>query len=286
MMLGNASWGFRETPLEKQLKITHSMGLSLLELSIAGHSNDRLQLDASPAQIMAVKKLFQIYVIKLGCFATGNDFTLKNTAECFAQLEHVKRVVDICCELGGGYLRIFAGFEPVEEVIGERWQAMIDCLSETAEYCQGKNVIPVIETHGRVKNYDDGVEHLFSTSSEPDVLCRMLAGLPKSMKVNFDPANLYAVGIKHPDEIYLRIADRVAYVHLKDFVRVPGSSHLRPAACGESDMDWSALMDALSEYRGPTLIEYENIEDVESGCRRSLEFLNTFLIKQQIKETT
>ncbi len=285
MMLGNASWGFRETPLEKQLEITHSMGLSLLELSIAGHPNDRLQLDASTSQIATVKKLFKEYGVKLSCFATGNDFTLKNTAECFAQLEHVKKAVDICHELGGGYLRIFAGFEIVEEVIGERWQTMIDCLSETAEYCQGKNVIPVIETHGGVKNYDDGVEHFLSTSSAPDTLCRMLDELPKSIKVNFDPANLYAVGIKHPDEIYLRIEDRVSYVHLKDFVRVPSSSHLRPAACGESDMDWLTLMNVLSNYQGPMLIEYENVEDVESGCRRSLEFINTFLIKQQIKET-
>ena len=285
MILGNAAWGFRETPLEEQLEITRSMGLKLLELSIAGHPNDRLQLDAFPAQIVAVKKLFKEYNVKLGCFAAGNDFTLKNAAECFTQLENVKKVIDICNRLGGGYLRIFAGFEPVEEIVGDRWRTMIECLTATAKYCRGKNVIPVIETHGGVRNYADGVVHYHSTSSQPDMLCRMLDELPRSVKVNFDPANLYAVGVKHPEKVYLRIKKRVAYLHLKDFISIPDTAHLRPAACGESDMDWPALMSALHGYEGPALFEYENVEDIADGCKRSLKFINTLLNRQQIKET-
>jgi sugar phosphate isomerase/epimerase len=276
MILGNAAWGFRETPLEKQLEITSSMGLKLLELSVAGHPNDRLQLNSSPLQIAAVKRLFQEYGVKLCCFSTGNDFTLKNKSDCIVQLENVKRVVDICNKLGGGYLRIFAGFTPLEEVVGERWQTMIECLIETAEYSKDKNVLPVIETHGGVKVFDNGVEHFFSTSSEPECLCQMLNELPDSIKVNFDPANIYAVGIKHPEEFFLRIKDRVAYMHLKDFVRIPGTNRFRPAVCGESDMDWRALMNVAGKYEWPALIEYENVEDVESGCRKSLEFLKGF----------
>ena len=34
MQLGNAAWGLRETPLERQAELTASMGLELLELSI------------------------------------------------------------------------------------------------------------------------------------------------------------------------------------------------------------------------------------------------------------
>ncbi|OGV31625.1 MAG: hypothetical protein A2020_01835 [Lentisphaerae bacterium GWF2_45_14] len=277
MKLGNASWGFRGTVLEKQLEITRLMGLELLELSVAGHPNDRLQLDASAAQIAEVRKLFQENGIKLCCFSTGNDFTLKNKAECVKQLENVKKTIDICEKLGGGYLRIFAGFEPVEDIVGERWQTMIECLTEAGQYSKGKNIVLAIETHGGVRSFDDGVEHFFSTSSEPESLYRMLSELPDSIKVNFDPANIYAVGIKHPEDVFSRIKDRVAYMHLKDFVRVPGSDRLRPAECGESDMDWKALMSAVSEYQGPALIEYENMEDVEAGCRKSLEFLKKFL---------
>ena len=44
MLFGNASWGFRETPLEKQLEITSEMGLELLELGIANAPIYRLTL--------------------------------------------------------------------------------------------------------------------------------------------------------------------------------------------------------------------------------------------------
>ena len=45
MKIGPAAWGFRETPLEKQLEITKNLGFSYLELGIAGHENDFLHPD-------------------------------------------------------------------------------------------------------------------------------------------------------------------------------------------------------------------------------------------------
>ncbi|MDD5727190.1 MAG: sugar phosphate isomerase/epimerase [Victivallales bacterium] len=271
--LGNAAWGFRETPLEEQLRITRDMGLKLLELSIAGHENDYLQLNASAGEIAAVAALFDKYGIELNCAATGGDFTLPRRDDNLACLARVKQVIDICRKLGVRYLRIFAGFSPVEEVVGNRWRTMIECLRETGEYAAAVGVTPVIETHGGITCHADGVTHFFSASSEPDTLVRMLDELPLTLMVNFDPANLYAVGIEHPETVYKRIRERVAYVHFKDFVTLPGTGRLKPAACGESDMDWDSLLAAMAGYSGPVLIEYENIEDIEDGYRRSLEFL-------------
>lgn len=273
MRFGNAAWGFRETPLKRQLEITRAMGLDLLELSVAGHENDRLQLEATDRDIAAVTTLFAKAGIELSCAATGSDFTLPRRDDCLAGLNRVKRVIDIGGKLGIRYLRIFAGFAPVAEVTGERWRTMIECLRIAGEYAAAAGIVPVVETHGGITCHADGVTHFFSTSSEPDTLVRMLDELPMTLMVNFDPANLYAVGIAHPETVYQRIRERVAYVHLKDFVRLPGTGHLKPAACGESAMDWNSLLSAMSDYDGPALIEYENVEDVEDGCRRSLTFL-------------
>lgn len=264
MRFGNASWGFRETALEDQLRITHEMGLSLLELGIANAPND-LPLDITDAQIEEVKRLFKKYNIELLCAATGNDFTNGNTDD----LPKLKRVVDICEKLEVKILRIFAGFSPVEEVVGERWDCMIRCLTEIASY--SKNVVLAIETHGGVNGFDDGVQHFYSTSSKPDVLQRMLLELPGSIKVNFDPANLWAVGIRQPEEVYAAIKDRVAVVHLKDFATLP-SGHMKPAACGDSEMDWDAIISSLNPEL-PMLFEYENVEDVTDGLMRCYQFI-------------
>lgn len=276
MHLGLAAWGFRETPLEKQLEITVRLGLDLLELSIAGHHNDVLQLDASANKIAEVRKLFKCYGIKLNCACTGNDFTMPAKADNLKQLESVKRTIDIASEAGADRMRIFAGFSPLADVSGDRWKVMIDCLRHVAEHAGGRGIMPAIETHGGVNATKDGVKHFHSIASHPATLQKMLNELPESMKIVFDPANLYVVGILHPDEAYLQFKSRIAYAHLKDFASPAGSNIMRPAACGESAMNWRKLLDVMSDYAEPALIEYENVEDIEDGCRRSLDFLQSF----------
>ena len=270
MIFGNASWGFRETPLERQLEITKNMGLSVLELGIANAPND-LPLDGDPA---AVKALYEKYSVALVCAATGNDFTTGGTDD----VKKVERVIDLCAELGVKYLRIFAGFSPVGEVCGARWDTMIGCLKQVGAYGAQHGVLPLIETHGGVNAYDDGVEHFYTTSTKPDVLLKMLEMLPENIGMLYDPANLYAVGIKRPDTVYQRIKNRVFCIHMKDFVTLP-SGHLKPAACGESKMDWKELLCGIGGCEKIALFEYENTEDVAEGCKRCYDF-----IKNTIKE--
>ena len=272
MRLGLAAWGFRESALERQLQITKRLGVRLLEFSISGQPNDALKTGASPEDIRQVRELFAKYGVELSCAAGGNDFTLPDADANLQQLDALKRTIDLAHELGVSHLRIFAGFSPLAEVTGQRWDLMIDCLRQTLDYAKPSGVIPVVETHGGVAGFPEGVKHSHSASSQPESLLRMLSELP-DLQVNFDPANLFAVGIAHPEDVYLRIKSRVAYAHLKDFAQVPGTDYVKPAACGESSMDWRKLLDAMSDFAGPALIEYENTCDVEDGCRRSLNYI-------------
>ena len=275
MVFGNASWGFRETPLEEQLKITKDMGLDVLELGIANAPKD-VPLSVSDEEISRVISLYDKYGIDLCCAATGNDFSNGDKTD----VPKVKKVIDICEKMGVKYLRIFAGFSPVAEVTGERWENMIECLKEVAEYAKDKNVYPVVETHGGVNGFDDGVEHFLSTSADENTLYKMMSELPENVKVNFDPANLWAVGNKHPENVFNNLKDRVAVTHLKDFAPLP-SGHIKPAACGESEMDWKAILDALKEFDGPALFEYENTEDIEAGSRKCLEYIRNLVKKEK-----
>lgn len=269
MTFGNAAWGFRELSLEQQLKITKDLALSLLELGIANSPND-LQIGGNTQE---VKNLYEKYNIKLLCAATGNDFSNGSKDD----VEKIKKVTDMCAEMGIKYLRIFSGFSHVEDVVGKRWDTMIQALNEVYDYANTKDIIPVVETHGGVYSCPDGVVHFYSTSSKPDALLKMIEQVP-DIKINYDPANLYAVGIKNPEIVYETIKEKVCYIHLKDFVETKGG-HLLPAACGESDMDWTKVLKPIKDFDGPVLFEYENTEDVAQGCKRCYEF-----IKQKLKE--
>lgn len=267
MKFGNAAWGFRETPLKEQLKITKEMGLAVLELGIANAPND-VTLDISKESLEEIKNLYAEYGVELLCAATGNDFTNGNKSD----VEKVKRVIDICNELGVKILRIFAGFSHGEEVVGRRWTTMIECLTECARYAKGQGVTLTIETHGGVDCFDDGVLHFHSTTTIPEMLQKIVETVPENVMLNFDPANLNAVGVTDVVGVYEKLNKRIASIHLKDFAVLP-SGHLRPAACGEGTIDWSKLMKALEGFDGPLMFEYENVEDVKEGLTRCMDYI-------------
>ena len=272
MIIGNASWGFRETPLEKQLEITQNMGLELLELGIGGHENDFLQLDASDQDIFKVKRLFKQYGIKLICASTGNDFTSEDENECIAAMENVKKAIDIAERLDIENLRIFAGFSPVAEVTGARWDFMIEMLNEVLKYGQEHNVLPAIETHGGVEEYLDGIRHFDSTSTLK--LNELFDELKYPAGIVFDPANLGAVGMSEGEIItlYQKFISQITYFHLKDFALTQGGA-LKPCACGEGKLDWSIIWGAVKNSPCPGVIEYELTEDIEQGIERTLNYL-------------
>ena len=270
MKFGNAAWGFRETPLEEQFKITSGMGLGELELGIANAPND-LSEYADDAELEEIKKLSAKYGVGISCAATGNDFTTGS-----GDIGKIKRVTDICERLDVKYLRIFAGFTALKDVCGEVFERMIKALCEVCEYAEGKNVVPVIETHGGVNAFSDGVEHFASATTDPDSLKRILSLLPDNARICFDPANLYAVGVKDPEEFYLSLADKTAYAHFKDFKKLP-SGHLKPSFCGDSDMDWGKILGVMKDFDGICLFEYENTEDIEDGLKKSYDYI----IKQE-----
>jgi sugar phosphate isomerase/epimerase len=274
MIYGNAAWGFRETPLEKQLQITRGMGLEHLELGIGGHRNDYIQLDAGDEILQDARKLFNCYGIKLLCASTGNDFTLEPESECLKELKKVKSTMDIAGKLGISNVRIFAGFSPASDVTGKRWDRMISCLSESSVYASGLGMSAAIETHGGVESKAEGVRHFFSTSSEPELLLKMMNELPAGAKIVFDPGNLGAVGLDENQiiSLYQKLNPRIAYMHLKDFRTVSGGL-LVPCACGEGNLDWKKLMKDLSGFPGVGMIEYENTADIERGLRSSQEIL-------------
>lgn len=277
MEFGNASWGFRELPLEEQLKITSSMGLDLLELGIANAPKD-LPLTVRQEELEAVKEMFDRYGIRLWYGATGNDFTGEDDGD----VEKIAKVTQICARLGIRYLRIFAGFSPVEEVVGRRWDHMISRIKKADRYAQAQGVCLVIETHGGVKIREDGAEHYNSVSTQPETLKALLEQLPDTVRLNFDPANLWAVGIKRPEVIWEMCRNRVAMIHLKDFVRLP-SGRLRAAACGEGGMDLKPLLRAIADYEGAVLFEYENPQDVKEGSLRCYRYVSD-LMKGKLTE--
>lgn len=275
--LGLACWGLRELPLEEQLALTQRVGVSAMEFSIANAPKD-FPLTINDVDIAWIRKRYDAAGIPLEYVVTGNDFTQFDPAAVEADKHKVHRVIALCAALGAKYLRIFAGFSPAGEVVGQRFTRMTEALTSVAEEAERYGVTLALELHGGVKSFGAGMRYVHSVTTQMDRLEELLASVPESIALLLDPANLWAVGITDPQRYYQRFKDRIAYIHIKDFATLPDGS-MRPAACGESALDWTAFVNAASDFSGALMVEYENTGDVEQGMRTCLHYMNTLLKK-------
>ena len=276
--LGFACWGMREMPLEAQLEFCGACGVRLTELDIA-NAPGGLPLDCDAGRLNEVKRAFERHGMPLWYVATGNDFTLETDEAVRAQVEKVCRVIELCAQLGVRWLRIFAGFSPAEEVDGPRMERLLRALSIVCEKAGEKGVCLVLETHGGVRPCGAGVEHFRSVSTRYDLLKQLLEKSPPDLWFLLDPANLQAAG-EDPVRCYQLLKGRIAYIHAKEFVPLPGGG-LRPAGCGAGAFDWAAFFAQIHDFDGPVMIEYEEPGDVQQGMRESLDLLRRTLQKTE-----
>lgn len=267
MKLGLAAWGLRETPEKEKFALAAKLGVRLLEVSIAGYPKDFLQLDADDPEIRQEKQWAEKQGIQLTCACAGNDFTGENVDE---QIRNVKRVLEIASKLGAKQLRIFAGFASDSLMDAARTEVMLSALRQVREKADGTGITLAVETHGGVAGEKDVIRHYASAATRPDFWKRMLE---TGVSILFDPANLCAAGAIDPVEFFHNFREKIVSIHWKDFAEFPGG--VRPAACGEGMVDWPRLLEPTRSFEGPVLIEYEPVEDVADGMRRSLEFLRT-----------
>lgn len=259
--IGSAAWGFRALELPAQLALAKKLGFTTHELGIANADTD-IPADASAQTLAWVKALYDSHGLALTCAATGNDFTGPDAA---AQLEKVKKVIALCQTLGVKNLRVFTGFTPISQMNEEKWQQTLFCMTQAAACAETFGVTLCVETHGAVEGSEQGVRHIRSTTTQVADLGRVLEAAPVS--VVFDPGNLNAVG-EDPVAFLDQVADRIGYVHLKDFAPV-GGGWLRPSAVGKGSTPWPALKEKLMALNVPLLYEYENTEDLEAGLIKS-----------------
>ena len=266
--IGAAAWGLRLNPLKEQFAICRDLGLTQLELQIANAEGDYLQIGAGEKEFAQVREWSREYGIGIRCAATGNDFSNDDYRD---QVTKVKTAIMIAAGCGCEFLRIFAGFNSDSIMHGARLDNMLASLKECAEFAKLHKITLVVETHGGVNDLGNGaIMHVASITTRANTWQPIL---DTGCKMLYDPANLDAAGQADPIAFYHKFANSIAVIHLKDFKVVPGG--WRPAACGEGGLDYPALMDAIHDFTGPVLLEYELPEDIIDGFRRCLKQLES-----------
>ena len=162
-----------------------------------------------------------------------------------ANLDELRRYIDLAAEVGAGYVRTFLGeLPPGTTLTTDLYEAIAECLHSAAEYASTAGVNIAVEPH------DDFARSpvVAPVFSQP--------GTPPELRVIWDIGNAFATG-EDPSQGFELLKDRLAYVQVKDGKgRIP---NWQLCALGTGDVPLNAAFELLLThgFQGPLSVEWE-----------------------------
>lgn len=228
---------------------------ALKEISRLGYSGFEIfegnLMDYEEDEFRALMEKYQLELV--GVYTGANFIYSEIWEEEKSKIESIiKRAAKLNClnlVIGGGAIRSTGILEEDYKILGER----LDLIDEMASQ------------HGLIAHYHP---HLGSMVESPE----QIEKLYKHTSINLcpDTAHLEAGG-SDPVEIVNNYADKVKYIHLKDYK----DGKFLPL--GEGGQDFDSILNQLKsikDYTGWVTVEFDTFEDAEYAARVSKEFLD------------
>ncbi|MBQ9557082.1 MAG: sugar phosphate isomerase/epimerase [Clostridia bacterium] len=214
----------------------------------------------------------------------GAHFATPFAAETAAQVEELKRRVDVAAELGCAFLRHDAARGPLPEPYPQTYAAAVPYMAEgirrVTEYAASVGVKTLTENHGQFSQDARRVESLIKAVDHPNF--GALVDIGNFMCVDEDPPASVAV-----------LAPYARHVHCKDFLfksasepdpgegwlTTRGGNRLRGCNIGSGAAKTERSVKALlaAGYDGWWSVEYEGSAPPEEGIREGTERLKEYL---------
>ena len=209
----------------------------------------------------------------LAGLSMSNDFGVDGETALREQVEAVKTWLRVAAEVQVPVSRIFgsnpkpADDEGRKQVTGR----VLRCLEEVVEEAEKVGVVLGLENHGGVPALAEEQVALITAINSP------------SLKATIDIGNYLHAG-QEPEKGTKIAVKTVAYVHIKDYRKVPDTSSpqgwtVEAASVGEGDVNVPACLKVLKEagYDGFIGLEYEGLEDERTGVPKSVSYLRKCL---------
>lgn len=209
-----------------QIEVLQSEGIRFLELRGAWGKN---VLDFSPAEQEDLRRRFRDAGI--GVLAIGSPIgKVPIDGSWPDHMARFKVALDAAEFFEAPYVRVFSYFQPKVGDIADHRHEVIRRLREQAAMARGRPVRLLQENEGDV--YASTAERCLD----------LLENVP-DIDMIFDPANFVQAGVR-PAEAWPRLADRVAYFHIKDAIL--GTGQVVPAGEGDGRLA-DILRDAIQQ---------------------------------------
>jgi len=260
MKIGAMTASFRK-PFRESLEAAAALGVDGVQIWCtpgSGELNPHTTTDQEIEDLLAMLKRLSLEISAL-CGDLGRGFvTREHLADDIAT---TKRMMSLAQRLGVGVMTSHIGTIP-ENPNDRGYRVATEALEE-------------IGAHG------DHIGVVFASETGPEsgaALAKFLRGLnTKSVKANYDPANLVMGGFDAVQGVY-DLAGFIAHTHAKDGRRGPNPGE---APLGEGEVPWPRYLRALKDtgYDGYLTIEREVGDNPAADIAAAAAFLRKQLGK-------
>jgi L-ribulose-5-phosphate 3-epimerase len=246
-------------PLRRALPQIAALGVGGVQVDAAGELAPGSLSETGRREFRHLLRSFNLQLTALGCPLRHGLDVAENQQP---RIEHVKRVMSLCSDLGERVVVVEAGRIP-DDPDGPRGQLLSEAILALSQHGDRIGVTLALET---------GLE---SGATLRKFLDRFDTG---SLGVNFDPANL----IFHGFDVYesLRaLAGKIVHTQAKDARSGGASRAAQEVPLGHGDIDWMTYLAVLEEvgYRGWLTIERETGDNRAADVAAAVAFLRRFV---------
>ncbi|MBN2984212.1 MULTISPECIES: sugar phosphate isomerase/epimerase family protein [Cohnella] len=232
-------------------------------------------LTDNPELIEAIRSQAAASGIELSNYAIGANFCGLSDDAFEAEIDRVKKEVDIARRLGVKLMRHDAASSDdlsIRNFLGELPRVAEACR-RIAEYAAGFGITTSVENHGYFTQASDRVQALIHAVDRPN------------FKTTLDVGNFMCAD-EQPSVAVRKNIGYASMVHIKDFYWRPKTRgnpgegwfktahghYLRGAIAGNGDIDLPDVLSIIREsgYDGYLSLEFEGMEDCKLGSRIGL----------------
>ena len=216
--------------------------------------------------------------IDLSSYTIGANFVNDDPAARAAEVERIKREVDIAGTLGVKFMRYDAGWRPIPETTLENFEKdlplVADCCREVAAYAARYGITCSVENHGYHFQDCERVRRLVKMVDLPNYRTTLDVG--NFLCADGDPVSSVRTNI-----------DIASFIHFKDFFRRTAGNppigegwsrsraghYLRATVIGHGSVELVPIVKIIKEsgYDGYVSVEFEGKEDCLWACKVSLD---------------
>lgn len=185
---------------------------------------------------------------------SGANFIFSEILE--EELLKIEKVAGFAAEMGASHLVVGGGAIRANGILESDYKALGEALNK---------VISIAEKYSLIPSYHP---HLGTIVEAPDQLDRLMA--LTDIHLCPDTAHIEAGG-GNPAEIIKKYADRIKYVHLKDYA----AGEFLPL--GQGQQNYQEIMQVLKDnnYQGWITVELDSYADPKKGAQISKEYLKS-----------